>query len=429
MKKYLFSLAAAALLMSGCGGGSGGDDTAVASYDITVERGPVLGAQVTDSAGQTAREIGGGRYRFASAPAYPIYANGGIIDINRDGTVSVGDIANRLTLAAREGTAVTLVNTVAANEEIRTWLKSTYGLTDAQIDNATPSTDRTIAAISDEIFAYAMQNGIQDPTAITLAQLQSIQTQTEARIQEYIQSAVDTAQLEMQLVQQMGLHTMTAAEVQNHQNRQNAASAATGAATGTLTTEQKYTIAYMWNEEKLAKDVYLALNALTPSQTLYNIATNSETQHEASMQSLAQKYDINVFNLTDFSGGYDEAGMNALAAGQYSIPEVQALYDQLYAKGSGSLQAALEVGCMVEVTDINDLDRDIQVVADHADIVQVFSFLRQGSYNHYWSFDRALKAIGVAEGCCSLGDAYCKTPEEYPASNTNAGSGAVLEAE
>lgn len=77
-------------------------------------------------------------------------------------------------------------------------------------------------------------------------------------------------------------------------------------------------------------------------------------------------------------------------------------------------QAALEVGCMVEVTDINDLLADIETArADGAtDIVAAFEFLRDGSYSHYWAFDNGLKNMGVTDGCCSLGDAYCHP--EYP---------------
>jgi len=148
-----------------------------------------------------------------------------------------------------------------------------------------------------------------------------------------------------------------------------------------LTVEQKYTLAYMWNEEKLAKDIYLALNDLTPHQTLYNIATRSEVQHEAEVENLVQKYDINITNLIDYEISYSEEELRALAPGQYTVPEVQELYNTLYAKGSQSLQDALEVGC------------------------------------NYWAFDRALKNIGVSEGCCSLGEEYCKTEEEFPSSN------------
>jgi len=39
--------------------------------------------------------------------------------------------------------------------------------------------------------------------------------------------------------------------------------------------------------------------------------------------------------------------------------------------------------------------------------VNVLRTLESGSYAHYKSFDYALKSRGVAEGCCSAGEAYC----------------------
>lgn len=181
-----------------------------------------------------------------------------------------------------------------------------------------------------------------------------------------------------------------------------------------LSDEQRYTLAYMWNEEKLAKDIYLALNALTPHTTLSNIANNAESTHQSMVEELIEKYDLNILNPSDYSGGYNEAALDAYSSGLYSIEEVGALYALLYSKGSASIQDALEVGCMVEVTDINDLDHDIAVAQGADDLVLVFENLRQGSYNHYWAFDSALKNMGITQGCCVLGDTYCKTTSEYP---------------
>ena len=190
-----------------------------------------------------------------------------------------------------------------------------------------------------------------------------------------------------------------------------------------LSDEQKYALAYMWNEEKLAKDIYLALNDLYPHQTLYNIATRSEVEHEAAVEALVQKYDINITNLKDYEIHYSPEELRALGPGKYAVPQVQALYDTLYVKGSQSLEDALEVGCMVEVTDVEDLDRYIEIADGKEDLVTTFEFLRSGSYNHYWAFDQALKNLGVENGCCTLGERYCKTPEEFPTNNQANGNG------
>ena len=423
MKKVTISIGTllGIILMTGCGGGSSSDDTtAVTGYDVTVERGPVLHALVLDKAGRQAREIGEGRYRFTETPEYPVSAYGGFIDLTRDGVVNAGDINNSVILKASTGKAATLVNTIAANADTRNWLKDSFGLDDTAIDDATPSTNRTVAAISDEVFAYCIENRIADPSTLTLQQLETIQALIQNRIQSYLETDTPASELENELVDELAIPKLTEDE--------NLSQLDIGEIVGklpesNLTDEQKYTLAYMWNEEKLAKDIYLALNGLTPHQSLYNIATRSETRHEAAVESLVQKYDINITNLENYEISYSEEELRALAPGQYSVPEVQELYDTLYAKGSQSLQDALEVGCMVEVTDVNDLDEDIEIAGDAEDLTIVFSFLRSGSYNHYWAFDRALKNLGVTDGCCSLGEEYCKTEEEYPSGNGVNGGG------
>ncbi|RUM46086.1 MAG: hypothetical protein DSY46_01070, partial [Hydrogenimonas sp.] len=181
-----------------------------------------------------------------------------------------------------------------------------------------------------------------------------------------------------------------------------------------LSDEQKHALAYMWNEEKLAKDIYLTLHNETQNQIFYNIATRSETEHEAMVEALVQKYDINITNLDDYTVNYSEEELRALPMGQFAVPEVQELYDALYEKGTQSEIDALQVGCMVEVTDVVDLNNYINIAGDASDLVEVFTNLRNASYSHYWAFDKALKDIGVTDGCCSLGTEYCKTPEEFP---------------
>ncbi len=416
----------AGTILTGCGGDTA--DTATATYDITVERGPLLHAIVMDSAGARASEVGNGRYRFQNAPVYPVKAYNGFIDIDRDGTVSVGDVNNTLLLETREGTAATLVSSIALSDEIRAWLKENYGLTDETIDNATPSTDKTVAAISDELYAYCIENGIVDPATLTLAQMQQIQNRIQSRIESYTQTETPVSDLEEQLISDLNITTLTQTDVDNFRRfggGSGIVDLALALPESNLTDAQKYTIAYMWNEEKMAKDLYLALDALYAQKTFSNIATKSETKHQEAVEALAQKYDLNISDTVDFNGSYSQEALASVAPGEFTMDEIKSLYDTLYAKGQSSLQDALETGCMVEVTDVDDLLADIETAQGADDLVLVYNFLLSGSYNHYWAFDRALKANGVADGCCSLGEEYCKSAEEYPASN-NMGSGSTF---
>jgi len=196
-----------------------------------------------------------------------------------------------------------------------------------------------------------------------------------------------------------------------------------------LTQEAQDALAYMGNEERLAYDVYMNLynyhagQGVTVAQ-LYNIAQNSESTHIALVQTLVRKYDLSADDLTNVSTSVADSSvtLSQMPSGSYDIPAIQSLYDQLYAKGISSAQDALEVGCMVEVTDINDLNEKIAIAeaSNAQDVIDTFTTLRSGSYTHYWSFDQGLKNLGVSDGCCSLGSLYCHP--EYPQSEQGHGS-------
>jgi len=176
----------------------------------------------------------------------------------------------------------------------------------------------------------------------------------------------------------------------------------------------KNNLAYMGNEERLAYDIYNKLFTLFPAQKqFYNIASKSEIKHIATVKALVTKYDINAteLSITD---------VNVVGiAGVYNIQKIQDLYNVLLSKGEQTNIDALQVACMVEVTDIDDLDKYLVDAEESnaSDIVSAFEFLRDGSYNHYWAFDRGLKNIGVIDGCCSVGEEWCKTELEYPKKN------------
>ncbi len=162
----------------------------------------------------------------------------------------------------------------------------------------------------------------------------------------------------------------------------------------------------MYDEERLAKDIYLALYSKYKIRQLYKIATNSETRHIDAVARLARRYGVSTVEQR---------------VGEYRVSKIQTLYDKLYSKGIRSERDALEVGCMVEVTDIDDLNGYMEIAerAGARDALQTFDSLRRGSYNHYWAFDRALKRMGISNGCCSLEREYCHP--EYPQQNGRGG--------
>ncbi|RLA69879.1 MAG: hypothetical protein DRG09_04625 [Epsilonproteobacteria bacterium] len=190
-----------------------------------------------------------------------------------------------------------------------------------------------------------------------------------------------------------------------------------------LSEELTNALSYMGNEERLAYDVYNALSVQYPNSGPLNKIPDSEYVHITAVQQLIQKYklsdDIHFTNIDLPALGYMNTAIEDMEAGTYDIAKIQKLYDDLVLQGSVSEIEALKVGCIIEVVDVHDLDEYIKLAqkSNATDIETVFTSLRAGSYNHYWSFDKVLKNKDVINGCCSVGEDYCKTEKEYPSHN------------
>ncbi len=408
MLTTLLSAAAVTVLVSGCGGSSSDEQTATGVTEITVERGPVLQAVVMDANGSRGEDLGAGRYRFRE-PRYPVTSYGGYIDINRNGTVDAGDVAmGSLRLRTGSGNVMTMATTVAQNAELYALLGD-LNLSRTQLLERTPSQDLDTAALSDALYQYCMEHNISDPAEIGSGAMAEVANRFRERRQRYVDGNRSAAEWEYALVNtEMQCDLLTEADADRIRDR----NATMGDLIDTLplselTDAQKYTLAYMWNEERMAHDLYLALNDLTPHATLYTIATTSESRHIEAVEGLIGKYDLNILDTEQFVGGYDADALAAYDPGVYSIEEISTLYGQLYDLGDDSLEDALKAGCMVEATDIADLDRYLEVARGAEDLELVLFNLRNASYSHYAAFDTALKAQGVVTGCCAAGEAYC----------------------
>jgi hypothetical protein len=140
---------------------------------------------------------------------------------------------------------------------------------------------------------------------------------------------------------------------------------------GTLSAAQLADLAWMAEEEKLAHDVYIALAETTGDARFSRIAS-SESRHLEAMRTLLARYDQ-----TDPTAGR--------AAGEFANEEFATLYGDLVAKGSTSLDAALEVGRTIERMDIADLT-DKRAGLSAPDVQRVYASLLAGSENHLRAF-------------------------------------------
>lgn len=146
-----------------------------------------------------------------------------------------------------------------------------------------------------------------------------------------------------------------------------------------LTAEEQSNLEFMREEEKLARDVYTYLYGVWGTAVFNTISISEQRHMDAALNSL------------NFYGIADPAAGNA--AGVFTNTTLQQLYDDLVAQGEGSELAALEVGILIEETDIADLDTSIAATT-RPDLVRLYSNLRKGSLNHLSAFTNNLEALG-----------------------------------
>lgn len=148
---------------------------------------------------------------------------------------------------------------------------------------------------------------------------------------------------------------------------------------GGLSEREQADLLFTREEEKLARDVYDALDGY--GQAFVNIQS-SEQRHFDAVGTLLVTY-----GLPDPAAGQP--------IGSFVDPRLQELYDELVARGAPSRLAALGVGCTIEELDLRDLVV-AQAQTTRADIRTVYDNLLLGSRNHLRAFYGQLVAAGGA---------------------------------
>ena len=140
-------------------------------------------------------------------------------------------------------------------------------------------------------------------------------------------------------------------------------------------------LVFMREEEKLARDVYIALNLKWNMRVFANIS-GSEQKHMDAIKSLLDKYGIE-----------DPVGDDSI--GVFENEDLQYLYDSLTVKGSESVIDALYIGALIEEIDILDLKRELSENVDSEDIKFVYENLLNASNNHLRAFVRNISRLGI----------------------------------
>lgn len=148
---------------------------------------------------------------------------------------------------------------------------------------------------------------------------------------------------------------------------------------GALDAAETAGLVFTREEEKLARDVYLALHETWQAAVFVQIA-GAEQRHMDAVKGLLDRYAI-----------ADPVGANPV--GVFTDPRLSSLYAELVSQGRVSLAGALAVGAAIEDLDIADVEK-LMASTENADLDQVYGNLARGSRNHLRSYAAQLAAVG-----------------------------------
>lgn len=148
--------------------------------------------------------------------------------------------------------------------------------------------------------------------------------------------------------------------------------------------EQQEIIYEIYEEEKLARDVYRTLGEIYLEENTFANIQLSEQTHMDAVRNLCYKHGIEIIL---------DSVENGDATGVFTIPRMQNFYDTVYETfvdpGTGPLLDALNVGITIEEMDIDDLGSAL--VGMPKDVQKVFNNLIDGSLNHLDAFENAIE--------------------------------------
>ena len=147
-----------------------------------------------------------------------------------------------------------------------------------------------------------------------------------------------------------------------------------------LTEKQKDMLFFIYQEEKVARDVYIYLGELYPDESTFASIQLSEQRHMDSAQQLCINYGIDISMIDESES----------ACGEFYVDYLQELYETCISLGESELVEALKVGKLVEETDIGTLTESIESMDMPDDVIRAYEILREGSYNHLESYEAAI---------------------------------------
>jgi len=143
-----------------------------------------------------------------------------------------------------------------------------------------------------------------------------------------------------------------------------------------LTEDQKDMLFFIYEGEKVARDVYIALGNIYKNESTFTLMQFTEQRHVDIARELCDIY------------GVETSHVDEDTVGKFESLVLQTLYNACIKRGEKSLLDALEVGKFIEVTDIEDLEQ--ASVGMPSDVVDVYENLKKRNLRHLGAFQSAL---------------------------------------
>lgn len=132
-----------------------------------------------------------------------------------------------------------------------------------------------------------------------------------------------------------------------------------------LTKDQKEMLFFIYEESKLARDVYIGLGKIHKNEDTFSLMQIIEQNHMDLARDLCNSY------------GVETSRIYEALIGKFDSPVLQTLYDSCIDTGERSLHDALEVCEFIELTDIEDLEH-ASIGMPH-DVLSVYTHLKKGN--------------------------------------------------
>jgi len=132
----------------------------------------------------------------------------------------------------------------------------------------------------------------------------------------------------------------------------------------------------IYEEEKVARDVYITLGELYPDENTFANIQLSEQNHMDAVRKLCVKYGI-------------EIPADDQPVGVFDLTEMGELYSYFVDLEDDSLISALQVGIAIENMDIENLREALNTEGMPKDAIRVLNNLLNGSLNHLDAFEAA----------------------------------------